>query len=390
MHSRARKKLFIDADAILSQRPSGVGSVTLELIRALSTDADIVSKYKIILIVPFNRVAAVRLWGFNENVRVRRSLLTGKVVKLLALLHILPPFDLFFGKGIYLFTNFRNWPLLFSKSATYIHDVSFKVHPEYVEKKNLAYLLRNVNKWISRADVVITVSEHAKKEIETYYTDAKGKVVVVPNGITADFKPQSADEVDTITRKYDLVPKHYFMFLSNIEPRKNIMGLLDAYEAFVKHRGNENVKLLLVGGMGWNNDEILKRIAEMNMRGKRVIRPEHYVSDSELPALLTGSAALIHPAHYEGFGISPLQAMACGTQIVVANNTSIPEVVGDSGIYVDDSDAKDILRGMKLAYNKKDESNKKGIRRAQDFSWRRSARILGMVLERLESNERKA
>lgn len=385
----SKKKLLIDADAILSRRPSGIGATTIALIRALSEDKGFTSKYSIILITPFNRVNNVKAWGFNKNVSIARSPLTGKIQNILGRLRLMPPVDIVFGKGIYLFSNFRNWPLLRSPSLTYIHDVAFRVYPEYIEKKNLAYLQNNILLWMGRTDVVVTVSEHAKSEIETYFPEVAEKVKVVQNGISDDFSPKSLSESMPVIDKYNLRHKEYFMFLSNIEPRKNIKGLLDAYEAFIKQEGRGDIKLLLVGGMGWNNDDILRRIEEINNKKVLVVKPDQYVPDSELPALLSGAAALVHPAHYEGFGISPLQAMACGAQVVVANNTSLPEVVGDAGVYVDAAQPKDILNGMNKAYNKRNELNTNGIARAKTFTWRSSASKLAIIIEDLGQNNGK-
>jgi glycosyltransferase involved in cell wall biosynthesis len=300
---------------------------------------------------------------------------------------MLPPMDLLVGKGTYIFPNFRNWPLLYSKSITYIHDVSFNVFPEYVEKKNLRFLARNVHTWMKRTNIVVTVSNHAKNEITRFYPQIKDNVRVVYNGITEAFKPIHKSEVEPVLKEYNLKFKEYFIFLSNLEPRKNVNGLLEAYEKFMLESGHQDTKLVLVGGMGWNNEAILQKIASINRRQVNVIVPSHYVPDADLPALLSGAAALIHPAHYEGFGISPLQAMACGTQVVVANNSSLPEVVADGGVYVDDRSVEDILRGINVVYNKRYVNNAKGLKQSLNFSWKQSADNLIDILLELESKK---
>lgn len=144
------------------------------------------------------------------------------------------------------------------------------------------------------------------------------------------------------------------------------------------------MQLLMVGGMGWKNEAILAQIAEINQAGERIVLPKQYVPDSELPVLLSSAEVLLHPAHYEGFGISPLQAMACGTQVVVANNSSLPEVVGDVGVYVDAASTDSILDGMIVAYSKRFELNKAGIARAGQFSWDSSAKEVAGVIASLE------
>lgn len=375
--------LFIDADAIITERPSGIGSMTINLIHALSRSKTFRDQFRIVLFAPFNKRHHLERWGF-DNVQISWIPLPGRVIALLVRLRIMPPIDLFLGKGIYLFPNFRNMPLLRSKSITYIHDVSFRVHPDFVEEKNLAFLQKNISHWISRTNKIVTVSNNAKNEITKYYPDTQNKITVVYNGIDDSFHPLKRYESEAILLEYGIRYKEYFMFLSNIEPRKNIEGLLEAYELFLQDSKNQAVKLLLVGGMGWKNERILKKIAAINRESERIILPKKYVPDHELPSLLSGAAALIHPAHYEGFGISPLQAMACGTQLVVANNTSLPEVVKDGGEYVSSRDVHSIHDAMKMVYNKRYQVNVAGINRAKQFTWDSSAKQLTFLLRELE------
>jgi len=100
----------------------------------------------------------------------------------------------------------------------------------------------------------------------------------------------------------------------------------------------------LVGSGGWLNEDVFSLIKQLTERGARILQPNKYVEDSDLPALLSGATMLGHPALYEGFGLSPLQSMACGTPVIVANNSSLPEVVGDAGLLVDAYSEKDISR----------------------------------------------
>ena len=379
---RSKVKLFIDADSIITSRPSGIGSMTVHLIRGLSTTDAFTDRYKIVILTPFNKRGLIDQWKFH-NVTIMSIPLTGRIISALVKFHLLPPVDIFLGKGIYLFPNFRNFPLLFSKSITYIHDVSFEVFPEFVEEKNLVFLKKNIKQWIKRADAVITVSRHAKAEIARFYPQAEAKTHLVYNGIDSSFMSMSSSDSKRIIDSYGLNYKDYFMFLSNIEPRKNISGLLAAYKEFIANPAYANMKLLMVGGMGWNNEAILKEIDKINQSTERIVIPSYYVPDSELPALLSGAAALLHPAHYEGFGISPLQAMACGTQVLVADNSSLPEVVGDAGTYVDSMSIDSIYEGMKKVYKQKNERNDKGIRRSKEFTWSQSVISLRKVIDRL-------
>lgn len=383
MTSLPKKKLFIDADCIVTPRPSGIGSMTVQLIHAITNNKEFMDSHQVILIAPVNKAHYIDQWGF-KNVHVKRILFPARVIAGLIKFRIMPPVDVFIGKGVYLFPNFRNVPLLFSKSITYIHDVSFRVHPEFVESKNFAFLNKHVERWMKRTDVVVTVSTHAKEEIAQYFAGMVSKTRVVYNGVNATFMPMNESHVGSTLETYNLSYKNYFVFLSNLEPRKNVEGLLAAYKQFLAGSGHDDVKLLMIGGMGWKNEAVLAEIDTINQSGEKIVLPKHYVPDSELPALISGAAALVHPAHYEGFGISPLQAMACGTQVMVANNSSLPEVVGDAGVYVDALDADSIAVGLELVYANRFKINEAGIERAKMFSWDKSAENIIKAIESLE------
>lgn len=378
-----KTRVFIDGDAIVADRPSGIGTATVYTIRALSTNQEFLSNYELHVIVAINKLHMLPRWQFNSNVKITKSFIIGKILNGLVKFHLLPPMDLVFGKGLYIFPNFRNWPLAHSRSVTYIHDVSFKVYPEYVEPKNLRLLEKNVELWMNRTDKVVTVSKFAKEEIIKYFQIPKNKIEVVYNGIDETFKPLDKKQVIPVLKRYGLSYKHYFMFLSNMEPRKNLKGVLEAFKLYCDQNGKDSVTLLLVGAMSWATDDIKVRIASLNKQGYKVIKPDHYVPDQDLPMLINGAAALVSPAFYEGFGISPLQAMACGVQVVVSKTSSLPEVVEGAGVYVNEHDPRDIAKGLHKAFKAREVVNAKGIARATGFTWQASARRLTEVLKKL-------
>jgi glycosyltransferase involved in cell wall biosynthesis len=385
--AKGKIPVYVDGDAIVTDRPSGIGTTIVSLIRALSTNEEFLSRYELRVIIAVNKLDKLPRWNFNSNVKIRKRLIIGRILNGLVKFHLLPPMDIVFGRGIYIFPNFRNWPLAWSPSVTYIHDVSFKVYPEYVEPRNLRLLEKNVGLWIDRTDKVVTVSEFAKKDIIKYFTLSNEKVEVVYNGIDDTFRPLTEAEVAPVLASYDLPYKKYFMFLSNLEPRKNLKGVLDGFKLYCDQQGKDSAALFLVGGMAWGNEDSIRQMEFMMKQGYKVIRPDHYVPDSDLPMLINGSAALVSPAFYEGFGISPLQAMACGVQVVVSRTTSLPEVVGDTGIYVDAHDAQSIADGFKQAYKKRDIRNEGGVKRAHKFTWRASGERLTSILMELKRGE---
>lgn len=382
-----KTKLFVEAGSIAEKNMSGVGHTALSLVKGLARNDEFTARYDIVLIVAFNKVELARSHNLPDSISFRKIYLPGRIMNGLSRFNLLPFMDIFLGKGVYLFPNFKNWPLLFSHNITYIHDVYFKVAPEHIEPRNLDLLNRQTERFISRATKVVTVSQHAKREIEHFFANATGKTEVVYNGVEHElYYPRPRIEQEGVAKKYNLIPRRYFVFFSNIEPRKNIETLLDAYKLFVDETKARDVGLILVGGMGWSNETALLKLKKLQDAGYNVVKPNSYVPDSDMPAMLTGAIALVHPALYEGFGLTPLEAMACGTPVVVGNNSSLPEVMGEAyDEYIDIYDPKEIKNAMVAHYTTRSE-NTYGIKRAAGFSWSESSTALTKIIEEV-SNE---
>lgn len=380
-----KKRIFIEAGPIAIENRSGVGHVAYRMTEQLAADAAFVAEHEIILVTAFNKVHLIEE-GLRNKVTIRKIYLPGRIMNGLVRFNLMFPMDIFVGKGTYIFFNFKNWPLFFSKSITYIHDVYFKVQPDHIEPRNRDLLERNLQRFISRSDAVVAVSEHAKSEVERFYPDAKGKTNVIYNAIDADhFYPRDTAQQKAVAAKYGLTPKNYFMFLSNIEPRKNIVPLLDAYKKFIDTT-KSTASLILIGGMGWNNGDIMDRIKTLKDGGYAVILPDEYVPDDDLPALLSGAIALAHPAIYEGFGMPILEAVACGTPVIVGNNSSIPEVVGpDYAEYVDVTNPDDISSRMIQLYEHPSTAEASLTARTAIFTWTNAKDKLITLIKKLET-----
>ena len=373
----ANTRLIIETSPILG-RMSGIGHNTLELIKHLHSSSEV----EVILAVPFDRVKELKKL-VPPHSKIKKIPIPIVVYNLLGKLNLLPPLDLFLGRGVYLFPNYRNTKLLFSKSFTYVYDASFIIFPEFVSPKNKKYLSNNIDSWIRHADRILTISKSAKIDISKYLKVPEAKISIIPCGVdTSVFFPQSEKEVARARKKYG-IKGNYVLYVGNIEPRKNLVRLIKAYrKVYDKH---SDLSLVLVGGDGWENGDIIQAINESIEEGYPIIRPSEYVPDKDLPALYTGAMMLAHPARYEGFGISPLQAMACATPVIVANNSSMPEVVLDTGLYVNASSVDDIENKI-LAYYENENLRKvniqKGFERVKQYSWDKSAsKLLELTLD---------
>lgn len=380
-----KKRIFIEAGPIAIENRSGVGHVAYRMADELASDREFTKTHDIVLVTAFNKVHLIEE-ELRSKVMIRRIFLPGRIMNGMVRFNVMFPMDLFVGKGTYLFFNFKNWPLAFSKSITYVHDVYFKVKPEHIEPRNRDLLERNLGRFIARTDEIVAVSEHAKEEVERFYPAAKGKTSVIYNAIdTSHFYPRSVAEQKAVGEKYGISPKNYFMFLSNIEPRKNILPLLDAYQQFVDTTKSET-PLILIGGMGWNNGDIMNKITTLKEAGYNVMLPEKYVPDEDLPALLSGAIALTHPAVYEGFGMPILEAIACGTPVIVGNNTSIPEVMGpDYKEYVDVTNPEAICARMAELHNNPSVVDVTLASRVSIFTWKNAKEKLLQLIERMET-----
>jgi glycosyltransferase involved in cell wall biosynthesis len=199
-----------------------------------------------------------------------------------------------------------------------------------------------------------------------------------------EYYPKNTKEISIIKNKYN-IKGEYILYTGTLEPRKNIVGILESYSMLLDEFKNE-YSLVLAGGKGWLDDEIENKLNEL--KDLNIVRTG-YVEDDDLPALYSGATLFIYPSFYEGFGMPPLEAMACGTPVITSNNSSLPEVVGNAGIMVDAKDTRSLTKNIeKVLKSKKlqSEMSKKGLKQAKNFSWEKSAKKL---LELIESTSQK-
>jgi glycosyltransferase involved in cell wall biosynthesis len=377
-------KLFIEASPIAEERVSGIGHMTAEIVRALDNHPLNGKEFEINLVICSDRAHFLEQWGF-KNVRIKKIPIPQRLFNIIWKFDLWPPLDILLGKGkgTYIFPNYKNWRLARSRSLTFVCDVSYLVVPEFVSPKNQAFLKKNISKWTRRATRVIAISKNAQSEIIKYLNVPLEKTSLVYCGVDPSvFYPRTAEEIISIKKEYNL-PENYILFLSNIEPRKNVINLINAYKQLPPETINKYA-LLLVGGGGWLDEPIIEAIKQAQNEGYNIVRPVTYIPDIKLPALHSGATVLVHPALYEGFGIAPLQAMACGTPVIVANNSSLPEVVGAAGLLVDANDSTDIsVKINELLSNTilQAELSKKGIVQAQKYTWDQSANTLVKEIE---------
>jgi glycosyltransferase involved in cell wall biosynthesis len=374
-------KIFVDAEVLIHPNFSGIGHYTLEILRAL--DSLIASKpnIQITLGVYYRSTAKVHSYGFR-NFKYRRSPFSLRTNNGLKIRNLQPFYDLLFGKHIYLFPNFTSWPLLFSKSIPIIYDLSYERFPKYADPPNQVFLSNNVRKSIERADRILSISKFSKKEISSFYKTKKKIDVLYPGIDQSVFFRWPAEGVKKVKANYGIHGK-YILYIGNLEPRKNLDMLLLAYSKLSKSLRDE-YSLLLVGGFGWNSESIFKAIEKLRMEGNFIQMPSKYVSDRDRPAILSGASLFVYPSKYEGFGIPPVEAMACGVPVISSDNSSLPEAVGEAAKMIPAGSHTKLTLAMERVLTDKDLRQKMtvaGFKQADKFSWNESARKLLDILE---------
>ncbi len=385
-----KTKLFVEAVPLVDRQISGVPHALAGLVAALVANAEITRLYEIVLVAPKSRLHLLDRWKGLESCTRKAIPMKFRVMNGLGRRGLLPPMDLLLGPGVYLFGNFFNWPLTKrSTSLTYIHDICFAVHPEYVQPDNQKSLAKNVPRYIRQTDYVITVSKSARQEIIGNFNVTPDRVLVVYNGADGNlYKPYSTEEVAKVCRAYGLQDKAYLLYIGNIEPRKNLERLVGA----MRHVPKEYA-LLMIGSDGWLNEGVFAAMEQANQAGHVVVKPRTYVPDDDVARLMSGATALVLPSLYEGFGMPALEAMMSKTPVVVADIPPLHEVASDAGTYCDpnklESIADAINRVINLNLAERQELIERGYRQAQRFTWERSSQTIVKALLDISGTSKK-
>lgn len=330
-------RVCIDIQSVITN-PTGVGRYTMELVKALSK---IVDREEVTLSY-FNFLGRYKGVDYFPNKQIK-IIPGGLYNKLWKRFHF-PPLNWFIGDyDICHFPNFCLPPMRRGKFIITVHDLAFMRYPEFIEPKNLRFLQRELPRSIKMAHKIIAVSQFTKNELMELFSVPEEKIVVIYEGIRS-ILPRSRNSGFTLS--------DYILFVGTIEPRKNIEGLIKA-----AHLCNQ--KLVIVGQKGWLID--IKPQKDVILLG--------YVPDEELYNIYRNAKAFVFPSFYEGFGLPPLEAMACGVPVV---STKF-EVLGDSARFVNPHDPEDIAIGIREVLEDPKPWIKKGLEHVKKFSWEKTA-----------------
>lgn len=288
------------------------------------------------------------------------------------------PYGMLFGNAdVTHFFNYIVPPGVKGKTVVTVHDMVFRAYPETVRGRTRQMLALGLEQSMRRADRIVTDSVFSRSEIVKYYPEHEGKIRVVPCGVDCErFHPVDDPSAhERVERKYNIQPP-YFLYLGTLEPRKNLVRLVQAYAAYAEQR-SDPAQLVLAGGKGWLYEDIFAKVQELRL-GEKVVFTQ-YVEDADLCTLMSGALAFTFPSLYEGFGMPPLEAMACGTPVMVSDAASLPEVTGDCAVIVKAEDTISMTEGLCRLHEDaalRQKLKTDGMRRAKDASWERSAEQL--------------
>ncbi|HWT02211.1 MAG TPA: glycosyltransferase family 1 protein [Pyrinomonadaceae bacterium] len=356
----------------LGEIKTGVGHYTFELARALALAAP---EDEFELVSPHPYVAAVG--GAGEEIlppnlrltRVKVGQLRGRRWWSVGLpLYVRQErLDLFHG------TNY-DVPLWGGRpTIVTVHDLSMFLHPETHEAHLVRRACRRLPMMARRAAMIITPSESVRRETSEHLGVNPQKVVAVPEAARRSFRPVPAAEAAEARRRLK-VEDEFVLFVGTIEPRKNLLTLARAFDEILRTT-RLRPQLVIAGREGWLTDELFSYLKGADARDR--VRFTGYVSDEDLRALYSSCRAFVYPSLYEGFGLPPLEAMACGAPVITSRVPALLETVGDAARLVPPTDHRELARAVVSLLEdpgERERLSSAGLRRAAEFSWEKTAR----------------
>ncbi len=361
-------RLAIDASRTTVARRTGTENYALQLIRAL---LDLRSSHEITLY--FRDQPSADLFESYPNVRQC-------VIPFPRLwTHLRFAAQLWVDRPDVTFVPAHSLPWIFpGRAVATVHDLGFRFFPDAHPEFERRYLDLTTRTTSARAACILADSEATRRDLVAQYHVDPAKIDVVYPGVEG---LQRADEsrIAAVKDKYHL-PDRYLLFLGTLQPRKNIRRLVEAFTCYLEADGTDS--LVLAGKRGWLIDEVLAEVST-GIHRERIVLPG-YIADDDVTAVYSGAVGLVFPSLYEGFGFPVLEAMRCGTPVLCANTSSLPELAGDAALLVDPLDVQAIAEGMdRLSRDPglRSDLAARGYQQVEKFTWAQAARQTLHALE---------
>lgn len=385
-------RIGVDIRVLAKGTRTGVEEYTINLLsRLLTLSSHSDTQYKLF----YNAYRKVELdypWLTPDNVCLKSYRIPNRFFFIGARYFNRPKIDkLLGGVDVYFNPHFFVAPLSRDcRKVVTFHDLSFEHYPEFFSKRKRLWqkFLMNTREEAKKADKIIAVSNSTKEDLINLYGINSDKIEVIHSGVAERFKPLSKqsttasltlqERLSLIKKKYNL-PEKFILYFGTIEPRKNIVGVIKAFELL---RKDKSLKLVIAGAKGWLERDIFK--TAKNSKYSRDIFFTGFVEDEDKPELYNLAELFVYPSFFEGFGFPPLEAMACGLPVIVSCNSSLPEVVGKAALMIDPANIDELACAMEAALNDSKLRKKltlAGIEQAKKFSWQKCAEKTLAVLK---------
>lgn len=256
-----------------------------------------------------------------------------------------------------------------------IHDLAFEHMPETFTRRGSLQLKLTVRRTARRAARIATVSEYSRQDLLHTYRLSPEKVAVTYNGIESHFtaQPASPEEASEVRRRFG-ISRDYLLAVGSLQPRKNLVRLIRAYAKLRSENSGFRPQLVIVGRKLWLADEIFTEVRRQRWSEDVILTG--YVTDEDLPKLYRAATAFVYPSLFEGFGLPPVEAMACGTPVITSNVSSLPEIVGQAALLIDPCDEQALMAALQRITSDQPlctRLREQGIVQAGKFTWRAAA-----------------
>jgi glycosyltransferase involved in cell wall biosynthesis len=376
-------RIALDYSAGIRQG-AGIGQYVRGLVNAMLAQ-DTSNEYTLIT---SERPTKEHSFPTASNVRGRSLFISDRYLNILWYRWRVPLYANFFTGplDIYHGLDFVLPPLLGRvRKIVTVHDLAFLQHPETAVPSLATYLNKVVPESVALADVVAAISHTTKQALIENYKTPPEKITVIPCGIAPYFKRITDPILLEATRHKFELKRPLVLSVGTLEPRKNHLGLIKAFYEVQQSKEN-SAMLAIAGGEGWLYEETLRTVKELKLEDK--VRFLGRVSDLELIILYSLADIFAFPSFFEGFGIPPLEAMACGAPVVTSNTSSLPEVTGDAAIQVDPHDIHAVANAISRLLRDeqlREDLRQKGYLQAQKYTWPKAAHKMLSVYQKLQN-----
>lgn len=375
-------RILVDCRHLSQTNQSGVGEYTTSILRALFLLSD---KHEYILFsagrTKPNLTSIGGAYPFVKHVHVNTP---NKLLNIKTVLFNRPTIDQYVGEKIDLIflpnLNIISLPKNIPTVLT-IHDLSWHHFPEYYSwKMNLWHKILRPIDLISRSRIIAPSNATALDLVNTFSIQ-ETSVHTIPHGISPTFRPMMEARDHGVRSRYKL-PKRFALFVGTLEPRKNVLSIIEAMKLY-REKSHDDLHLVLAGSWGWNTKTLRHRLREKDVRDW--VHHLGYVPSTDKPALYRSANLFVWPSFYEGFGLPVLEAMACGAPVITSPVSSIPELAGNAAMYVDPFNIQDLAEAVNQVISSiplQEHMKKAGLTRSHAFTWETAAKQTLAVFEK--------